>query len=172
MSRSTRGACVWPRAHPRSRGENIDRYPRHYCTAGSSPLTRGKQWWGEERCPASGLIPAHAGKTRASRAWMMTGGAHPRSRGENDTFEAALIAASGSSPLTRGKRAGGPCARGRRRLIPAHAGKTWSGRPRTRSRAAHPRSRGENVTMDRICGDVRGSSPLTRGKQCRAGRFC
>ena len=43
-TRSTRGACVWPRAHPRSRGENIDRYPRHYCTAGSSPLTRGKHF--------------------------------------------------------------------------------------------------------------------------------
>ena len=65
----------------------------------------------------------------------------------------------------------------KRRLIPAHAGKT-RGRPSSRALpTAHPRSRGENV--HRLIG-VRlrsGSSPLTRGKRrrrrggCRGGRL-
>ena len=72
--------------------------------------------------------------------------------------------AEGSSPLTRGKplaRTGGDR---RRRLIPAHAGKTacscaaWTRPP------AHPRSRGENPTSIMLVGMGVGSSPLTRGK--------
>ena len=51
------------RAHPRSRGENVecttDSTPRH----GSSPLTRGKPLSPRADPPHRGLIPAHAGKT-------------------------------------------------------------------------------------------------------------
>ena len=52
------------RAHPRSRGENSSSPKTPPTRAGSSPLTRGKQ---EVRLAVrlpSGLIPAHAGKTR------------------------------------------------------------------------------------------------------------
>ena len=52
-------------------------------------------------------------------------------------------------------------------LIPAHAGKTCSGRrkqPRTR---AHPRSRGENHPSHQAAASRMGSSPLTRGKRRR-----
>ena len=51
------------RAHPRSRGENLEGLAGLLSGLGSSPLTRGK------RCPMLrllarvGLIPAHAGKT-------------------------------------------------------------------------------------------------------------
>ena len=70
----------------------------------------------------------------------------------------------GSSPLTRGKR-GLRGLRGlRERLIPAHAGKTRSSRSSRSSREAHPRSRGENSSMDHIVRSESGSSPLTRGK--------
>ena len=50
----------------------------------------------------------------------------------------------GSSPLTRGKLGGlgGLCIRPG--LIPAHAGKTPTGRQSTGGQGAHPRSRGEN----------------------------
>ena len=54
-----------------------------------------------------------------------------------------------------------------RRLIPAHAGKTPDALPRVRSRAAHPRSRGENHEGTEIRGACVGSSPLTRGKHNR-----
>ena len=71
---------------------------------------------------------------------------------------------AGSSPLTRGKL--GHCASlawtiG---LIPAHAGKTLSPRPRRRSSGAHPRSRGENRVERVVRRGGLGSSPLTRGK--------
>ena len=51
------------------------------------------------------LIPAHAGKT--DRGCVPGGGleAHPRSRGENAVNTKAISDQTGSSPLTRGKRA-------------------------------------------------------------------
>ena len=54
-------------AHPRSRGENETAEGDLTPSAGSSPLTRGKL---NSRSPmrrVSGLIPAHAGKTRRGR---------------------------------------------------------------------------------------------------------
>ena len=50
------------------------------------------------------------------------------------------------------------------RLIPAHAGKTHPPGAGGQGREAHPRSRGENVSLERPSGRSRGSSPLTRGK--------
>ena len=80
-----------------------------------------------------------------------------------------MIAASvrGSSPLTRGKLFVARLGAKRRRLIPAHAGKTWSCSGSGRPAWAHPRSRGENVVLmvKTIRGE--GSSPLTRGKHER-----
>ena len=51
-------------AHPRSRGENSDPEGRLSISTGSSPLTRGKPALGRLASVPSGLIPAHAGKTR------------------------------------------------------------------------------------------------------------
>ena len=75
-----------------------------------------------------------------------------------------LKARGGSSPLTRGKH---PIPRGRygaRRLIPAHAGKTYPGPRQRRQEGAHPRSRGENTEVTALLMPIAGSSPLTRGK--------
>ena len=91
--------------------------------------------------------------------------AHPRSRGENGVAVQDAVGQLGSSPLTRGKPQRGPIRTARRRLIPAHAGKT---RPRARDDdedQAHPRSRGENRAADVLDETQGGSSPLTRGKQ-------
>ena len=49
-------------------------------------------------------------------------------------------------------------------LIPAHAGKTGSGRSRRNRPRAHPRSRGENSVYPPNVVMGAGSSPLTRGK--------
>ena len=70
--------------------------------------------------------------------------AHPRSRGEN--LRAALPHVA------------------RKRLIPAHAGKTLISFFEVRGAWAHPRSRGENHLLDRSAESLPGSSPLTRGK--------
>ena len=51
------------------------------------------------------------------------------------------------------------------RLIPAHAGKTGAYEPVAKDPEAHPRSRGENSLSVTSLSSVKGSSPLTRGKQ-------
>ena len=74
-------------------------------------------------------------------------------------------ALQGSSPLTRGKH---PLLGYRRRrggLIPAHAGKTLTRPPPSRTPRAHPRSRGENAMSRSTLMPRSGSSPLTRGKR-------
>ena len=132
--------------------------------SGSSPLTRGKQGRNRRRKRKLGLIPAHAGKTRARPRRWSSSGAHPRSRGENKTLAPSWPTLPGSSPLTRGKLCIG-CVRGACvGLIPAHAGKTQRDRPRPHRDGAHPRSRGENALAVRVAVGNEGSSPLTRGK--------
>ena len=116
--------------HPRSRGENEFGWPLPDLTSGSSPLTRGKpRQYSVERWQER-LIPAHAGKTCFSSARRGRQTAHPRSRGENLMRCRTLVAASGSSPLTRGKPALKLTGLIDWGLIPAHAGKT-SGSRRT-----------------------------------------
>ena len=85
----TRGRSPRPRpwrAHPRSRGENMQAAMQLTRDNGSSPLTRGKPCLVRNRSPLGGLIPAHAGKTLLMPAHMPS--------------------MKGSSPLTRGKPSG------------------------------------------------------------------
>ena len=112
----------------------------------------------------SGLIPAHAGKTTTGGRYPGRTWAHPRSRGENGECSGAVHVDGGSSPLTRGKLTRGARRRVTLGLIPAHAGKTVSGLPLWRPDGAHPRSRGENITLCCRMTASYGSSPLTRGK--------
>ena len=176
-------------AHPRSRGENLQRENCSRADQGSSPLTRGKYGGELGVGRGGGLIPAHAGKIRngaspASHAW-----AHPRSRGENACGFADGDLCGGSSPLTRGKCRTGLYQGRRLGLIPAHAGKiTHDQRAGHRARlipahagkmsahvrlppfvGAHPRSRGENASLRSMAAFSSGSSPLTRGKSAYQG---
>ena len=133
------------RAHPRSRGENSPRPPRH-----ANP---------------SGLIPAHAGKTVSGALRFVVAGAHPRSRGENMVTAYNTRTGAGSSPLTRGKLHDVARNLLASRLIPAHAGKTALSSSSPIRLRAHPRSRGENHGEHFGGGLIEGSSPLTRGKR-------
>ena len=112
------------RAHPRSRGENTPLMTDLQTRAGSSPLTRGKPTQAERFFGNRRLIPAHAGKTSSTSPTSWQGWAHPRSRGENATKSSSKPRGPGSSPLTRGKLFVASLGADRRRLIPAHAGKT------------------------------------------------
>ena len=155
------------RAHSRSRGENVDWFRSYLLPVGSSPLTRGKrrrfrEWPGRTR-----LIPAHAGKTRQCPPWFPDRTAHPRSRGENEYVPTNGDVLEGSSPLTRGKLVVNAVITWWLRLIPAHAGKTWFVRIFAAIRRAHPRSRGENLSVSGTPTGGVGSSPLTRGKPHR-----
>ena len=95
------------KAHPRSRGENLNPNREQAVEAGSSPLTRGKPSAAILYGSLSRLIPAHAGKTIPR--WRCRRGvtAHPRSRGENADSDVSVEPLNGSSPLTRGKRVEG-----------------------------------------------------------------
>ena len=152
-------------AHPRSRGENATVWSASSGYMGSSPLTRGKRGQRQVVFDRRGLIPAHAGKTSRMMKSGSDKAAHPRSRGENSPSRGSVIAATGSSPLTRGKRyerKSMPYAGG---LIPAHAGKTRHDYRTSAAREAHPRSRGENTFPPYRGAKLSGSSPLTRGKR-------
>ena len=132
---------------------------------GSSPLARGGPTRARTEGPRHGLIPARAGRTRASHSRRVGGRAHPRSRGADAAESSAVAFSAGSSPLARGGRgAAGPRV-GTAGLIPARAGRTSSTRPRTIGTRAHPRSRGADMNhiQERI--DAQGSSPLARGGQ-------
>ena len=131
-------------AHPRSRGENEEKQSVLPGGDGSSPLTRGKLRARERGVNRLGLIPAHAGKTKAAQDGICQGWAHPRSRGENARTTHREHDGGGSSPLTRGKRLYGAEALAVRGLIPAHAGKTARDGSTRQALRAHPRSRGEN----------------------------
>ena len=155
------------RAHPRSRGENCKRPSTRSSTVGSSPLTRGKLLSSFCVGDGGGLIPAHAGKTEADRCPVVQSWAHPRSRGENLLLVLPSGSIQGSSPLTRGKRRARHSCSARRRLIPAHAGKTRVALNQAPFARAHPRSRGENFVRSRARLIGLGSSPLTRGKHDR-----
>ena len=171
-------------AHPRSRGENRGAGGGDKVGAGSSPLTRGKQRQGPPTprvrgsspltrgklfiCSVSmrrtGLIPAHAGKTRCQRRSRDPDRAHPRSRGENALVADRAGNRIGSSPLTRGKQVGGGAGLPACGLIPAHAGKTSRSRVARMSPRAHPRSRGENLVKSGHEGGRDGLIPAHAGK--------
>ena len=114
-------------AHPRSRGENRFSPPDWPLVSGSSPLTRGKHQDLGYRCDGLRLIPAHAGKTDSRSLAIFDTPAHPRSRGENLDSANPHFRTRGSSPLTRGKPRPQAWRLYARRLIPAHAGKTFKG---------------------------------------------
>ena len=72
-----------PRAHPRSRGENLKNRGLEALEPGASPLTRGKLPRRGGADYRARRIPAHAGKTRCKSSKPTSATAHPRSRGEN-----------------------------------------------------------------------------------------
>ena len=71
------------RAHPRSRGEHLNKGLNVRCAQGSSPLTRGALRALGLPQPGIRLIPAHAGSTRRRATCSPKSSAHPRSRGEH-----------------------------------------------------------------------------------------
>ena len=157
--------CPAGGAHPRSCGENASQVRRWLEAKGSSPLMRGKLRCRHVAIQHDGLIPAHAGKTLGDLPGEVVAGAHPRSCGENMQAAMQTTRDNGSSPLMRGKRRGRQAGRSRRRLIPAHAGKTRAGACMRLMPRAHPRSCGENARFGRADPVPLGSSPLMRGKQ-------
>ena len=132
---------------------------------GSSPRVRGKQNVSGGESLAGRLIPACAGKTARGADKLPIDGAHPRVCGENRRRGWRVFAGRGSSPRVRGKPhvvAGAVPGAG---LIPACAGKTFTGAKRSDAHTAHPRVCGENGGVGELEGAREGSSPRVRGKR-------
>ena len=70
---------------------------------GSSPRIRGKLTPASAAACATGLIPAHTGKTSHVYPSRLACGAHPRAYGENGYFGNVQEMEAGSSPRIRGK---------------------------------------------------------------------
>ena len=88
---------------------------------------------------------------------------HPRVCGEHDPayrIESKII---GSSPRTRGTPVQAEPVDLEHRIIPAHAGNTFSRDAALRLRADHPRARGEHQMAGHSRAMATGSSPRTRG---------
>ena len=89
--------------HPRSCGANSRVIVYHTNISGSSPLVRGQlqQYTvGELR---DRIIPARAGPTLTSLAYMPVAADHPRSCGANTAGQPVSVGLVGSSPLVRGQ---------------------------------------------------------------------
>ena len=130
---------------------------------GSSPLARGLHLAAVRGVHSLGIIPARAGFTRRrpTRPWRAPD--HPRSRGVYVFKKVPIRWSTGSSPLARGLRLGGPVAGGGPRIIPARAGFTRARPPRWGAPRDHPRSRGVYDEAAARGTEVHGSSPLARG---------
>ncbi len=131
------------------------------------------------------IIPARAGSTVFAALRDLLGQDHPRSRGVDSVADVDQPYQHGSSPLARGRPAGGwgvlfrpvdhPRSRGVDlvgaaiaisgvRIIPARAGSTPYGAPRSRASRDHPRSRGVDALWGAEKPGLAGSSPLARGR--------
>ena len=130
---------------------------------GSSPLARGTPAGVTTIQGAMGLIPARAGNTAVSTGNNAICRAHPRSRGEHSFVLSKSGLSAGSSPLARGTQVVGRRVMRRPGLIPARAGNTDAERHAVISGRAHPRSRGEHITVLIREACCKGSSPLARG---------
>ena len=167
-ARAGRTRCRPPRraswrAHPRSRGADPAYGHTMDDRAGSSPLARGGPNLSLNTSGGPGLIPARAGRTSSCRTGRRTTGAHPRSRGADSMRRSRMVWLRGSSPLARGGLLRRRGLVGRRRLIPARAGRTVMAYPIPPALRAHPRSRGADHTGPPWPTRRRGSSPLARG---------
>ena len=80
---STTGIQRFNTDHPRACGENKNSDFLHCHLSGSPPRMRGKLRHAKSRHGFRRITPAHAGKTRARSAWILTRTDHPRACGEN-----------------------------------------------------------------------------------------
>ena len=110
------------------------------------------------------ITPAHAGKTSKSALTGCSPPDHPRACGENSDASRTPTTTNGSPPRMRGKLLEDRRHKGKRRITPAHAGKTLRGRNSPQHRPDHPRACGENCRSSSTPLRRRGSPPRMRGK--------
>ncbi len=154
-------------AHPRVRGEHVQRRVQATSRGGSSPRPRGARCRFDLECLTPGLIPASAGSTVFAIPAFWRSWAHPRVRGEHRLPPPPSGVDGGSSPRPRGARLRMERWFRMCGLIPASAGSTIRPDESVVGRRAHPRVRGEHMGRWPATPNSPGSSPLPRGALVR-----
>ncbi len=149
--------------HPRACGEHghVCLYPVIYL--GSSPRMRGTHRTFHRRVCNRGIIPAHAGNTKASATVYCRAWDHPRACGEHENRYYDREIGVGSSPRMRGTHNHVivvVCVIG---IIPAHAGNTHMFACTQSYIWDHPRACGEHIERFIVGFATEGSSPRMRG---------
>ena len=156
--------------HPRIRGEHVGWAWEGVKLVGSSPHTRGAHAREHQTRRVHGIIPAYAGSTSGASDDGRPVRDHPRIRGEHIVGSIGMVIGWGSSPHTRGAHRRQHWDGYRLGIIPAYAGSTSSAALGWLSVGDHPRIRGEHIKSGFGAIKDGGSSPHTRGAQCRGWR--
>ena len=141
----TSGTRAWTSTstdHPRTRGVYGASMMSGAGYSGSSPHTRGLRLATRLHEESERIIPAHAGFTIEVCIGSDASRDHPRTRGVYGPTPSASRCTAGSSPHTRGLRAGQDAIDVAARIIPAHAGFTYSSASSGTTSWDHPRTRG------------------------------
>ena len=117
---------LFSRIIPAYAGSTGRRWRRWPWGSGSSPHTRGALVGADPVVGDGRIIPAYAGSTSPPSKNHLPNQDHPRIRGEHESGPTEVLAASGSSPHTRGAHSERHRRRSRSRIIPAYAGSTRS----------------------------------------------
>ncbi len=150
--------------NPRSCGGNRSLEACRKGGRGQSPLMRGKRAPRISAIDSLGSIPAHAGETICQTKLGIFLAVNPRSCGGNSGSGSEPSGDRGQSPLMRGKPEAPKTKTTKRRSIPAHAGETLEEAGEFWSFEVNPRSCGGNSLIFTVRFDVKGQSPLMRGK--------
>ena len=153
------------RDHPRVCGENCPAWKERLLKMGSPPRVRGKLCLHPCLHCESGITPACAGKTPASRGAPGLSWDHPRVCGENMVLCVYTRSPVGSPPRVRGKLPRDYLQKSATGITPACAGKTKYENGATVNTRDHPRVCGENFTPLPFPMMVVGSPPRVRGKR-------
>ncbi len=154
------GSTVYPRVG----GANASALSSISMRPGLSPRGRGKLSRYDFLAVGTGSIPAWAGQTAASVAWMATCKVYPRVGGANQGRPPSSRDRRGLSPRGRGKPPGSPETPGWGRSIPAWAGQTALPGAAMIYKAVYPRVGGANPAEFFPKLRQGGLSPRGRGK--------
>ena len=128
---------------PRARGDGPGTGETEWVLTDCSPRTRGWSPRGQLRIGGGQLLPAHAGMVPPGTCSCRWPSAAPRARGDGPGSPKCTPLRRACSPRTRGWSRRHDGDRGRRELLPAHAGMVPVYRLLDSGFAAAPRARGD-----------------------------
>ena len=145
-------------------GEKLARLYSSVPVPGSPPRMRGKVLLRGISLRCSRITPACVGKSIRPSSMASVPWDHPRVCGEKVVFPLFRSFRLGLPPRMRGKAERAAAAANRRRITPAHAGKSTLVNSTTKPQRDHPRLCGEKAAYFRAECVPRGSPPRVRGK--------